>query len=574
MGRFVLLLCCFSMILGLRAQDCPDLIVPLQGATNVPVETTISWEEVTGVNGYIISLGTTPGGTEIVDEVQIGNDPNFTPPLGLPENTRVYVTITLFFFDQDNIVCSSQFFNTENVAVPPECTFLENPLNGAENVNVATSLFWKYAVKATGYRLTLGTAAGANDILDNEDVGNQLFYDPPADFPWETTIYVTISPYNENGIALDCLEEFFTTASLGEPPTCTSLITPENGAFNVPLSPLVAWHPVENADGYRLYVGRTPYINDILDGSTFTDTSTYVFNFEPNNTYYVRIVPFNQAGEAQSCPQESFSTILGCGPFYDPDTGELITYYPESTFPDFVGICEGQTPTTIVSPDVADGYRWYRKLPTGGNELISEMRSVEISETGIYLYEVYNLIVQGGYELECPYQKEFTVTESSKPTIDNIFKEQIGDFFSVTVMVSGLGDYEYALDDGPYTANNFFLNLPEGDYYLKVRDINGCGEVEQLIRLRYQLPGFPPYFSPNGDGINDLWHYRPPNINPLPLKVIYIYDRYGKLIASVGRVSEGWDGKLDGIDMPADGYWYKAILNDGREITGHFSLVR
>ena len=141
-------------------------------------------------------------------------------------------------------------------------------------------------------------------------------------------------------------------------------------------------------------------------------------------------------------------------------------------------------------------------------------------------------------------------------------------------MVSGLGDYEYALDDGPYTANNFFLNLPEGDYYLKVRDINGCGEVEQLIRLRYQLPGFPPYFSPNGDGINDLWHYRPPNINPLPLKVIYIYDRYGKLIASVGRVSEGWDGKLDGIDMPADGYWYKAILNDGREITGHFSLVR
>ena len=267
------------------AQDCPDLLNPLNGATNVPVETSISWEAVAGVNGYIISLGTTPGGVDIVEEVQIGNDPNFTPPLGLPEATQIYVTITLFLFDQDNIVCPSQSFTTENVTIPPNCTSLINPTNGETNVNTGVNLNWVYAPKATGYRLTLGTSPGAGDILDNFDVGNVLFYNPPLDFPPDTLIYVLISPYNENGIALNCPEESFTTASLGDPPGCTSLISPEDGAFNVPLSPLIEWYPAENADGYRLYIGKTPYINDILDGATFTETSTYVLNFEPNNTY-------------------------------------------------------------------------------------------------------------------------------------------------------------------------------------------------------------------------------------------------------------------------------------------------
>ena len=556
------------------AQDCPDLLNPLNGATNVPVETSISWEAVAGVNGYIISLGTTPGGVDIVEEVQIGNDPNFTPPLGLPEATQIYVTITLFLFDQDNIVCPSQSFTTENVTIPPNCTSLINPTNGETNVNTGVNLNWVYAPKATGYRLTLGTSPGAGDILDNFDVGNVLFYNPPLDFPPDTLIYVLISPYNENGIALNCPEESFTTASLGDPPGCTSLISPEDGAFNVPLSPLIEWYPAENADGYRLYIGKTPYINDILDGATFTETSTYVLNFEPNNTYFVRIVPFNEAGEAQGCPQESFSTILGCGPYFDPDTGELITHYPESSFPDSVGICENQIPTTVTSPDIADGYRWYHLLPTGTEDLISEESSVAISEEGTYRYEIYNIVTQNGYSIECSFTKEFIVTTSSAPVIEQVFIEKFGDLFTVTLEVSGNGNYEYSIDGENFSDNNFFLNLPQGDYTLTVRDKNGCGETFKDIRLRPTPPGFPPYFSPNGDGVNDYWQYIPPKINALPISVIYIYDRYGKYLARVGRVSKGWDGKFGNRDMPADGYWYKAVTIDGKEYTGHFTLVR
>lgn len=556
------------------AQDCPDLLVPMQGDTNVPVDTAISWEPVIGVNGYILSIGTTPGGIDIVDNVQVGNDPNFIPPLGLPENTTVYITITLFFFDLDEIVCPSQSFTTEDVTTAPGCSVLENPMNGETNVNIATSISWTYAPKATGYRLSLGTTSGGTDLLDNQDLGNVLTYNPPADLPPETTIYVNINPYNENGLAPSCEEQTFTTASLGKPPGCTQLISPSNGASNVILSPLIEWEPVPNALGYKVFIGKTPTINDILDGAVFTTTSTFVLNFEPNNTYFVRIIPFNAAGDAQGCEQESFSTILGCGPFIDPDTGVIISFFPNSEMPDSVGICEGQLPTSFTSPDNADGYRWYKLAPNGDEILISEQRSVSLSETGSYRYEVYNLITQEGFSLECPFIKDFEVTLSERPTILEIYKALIGQLFTITIEVDGIGDYEFSLDGENYTDDNFFLNLREGTYTVFVRDKNGCGITQEEISLGFPLDGFPPYFSPNADGINDTWQYRPPAFGALLIRRIFIYDRYGKLLATIGRVTEGWDGTFNGQPMPADGYWYRAETVAGEIYTGNFTLLR
>ena len=64
---------------SVQAQGCPNLISPVDGQTNVPVEASISWDPVVGVTGYIISLGTSPGGNDLVNEQQVGNDTFFAP---------------------------------------------------------------------------------------------------------------------------------------------------------------------------------------------------------------------------------------------------------------------------------------------------------------------------------------------------------------------------------------------------------------------------------------------------------------------------------------------------------------
>ena len=156
-------------------QDCPSPISPLDGDTNVGIDASISWQAVAGVSGYEIRLGTTDGGSEIA-EVTVGNATTYNPPLGLPADTIIYVTIVLRFFGQggssDDVICDSYSFRTESITTLPSCTQIVNPADGATDVSVFTNISWEYAFSATGYRITMGTTPGGFDILNGFDVGN------------------------------------------------------------------------------------------------------------------------------------------------------------------------------------------------------------------------------------------------------------------------------------------------------------------------------------------------------------------------------------------------------------------
>ena len=83
---------------------------------------------------------------------------------------------------------------------------------------------------------------------------------------------------------------------------------------------------------------------------------------------------------------------------------------------------------------------------------------------------------------------------------------------------------------------------------------------------------YPKYFTPNGDGYNDLWKIKfsenEPNL------IIKIFDRYGKLIKQLGSNSTGWDGTYLGQKAASSDYWFLVIRENGKEHRGHFSLIR
>jgi len=216
------------------------------------------------------------------------------------------------------------------------------------------------------------------------------------------------------------------------------------------------------------------------------------------------------------------------------------------------------------------------RLPQGGEVLIGEGPSVEIAEAGSYRYEAFNRIAQNGFEIECASSSLFEAIVSSSPEIVGITRDPLETTFNVTARVQGGGDYLYALNniEGPYQEQNQFTDLPPGDYMLYVRDRNGCGTDQYSFKLAFPPPGFPAYFSPNNDGINDYWQYKPPNTNALDLVRIEVFDRYGKILDSFSPFGPGWDGQYEGMLMPAEGYWYKATASDGRVYRGNFSLVR
>ena len=71
----------------------------------------------------------------------------------------------------------------------------------------------------------------------------------------------------------------------------------------------------------------------------------------------------------------------------------------------------------------------------------------------------------------------------------------LADVNSVTVNVTGPGDYEYSLDDSNnfWQDSNFFDNVPAGIHEVFVNDKNGCGFVSKEIIV----VGIPKYFTPN-----------------------------------------------------------------------------
>ena len=576
--RFIFVLAIILLTQSMRAQDCPVLSLPTNGSTDVQITSSISWNNVTGVTAYIVSLGTTPGGTDIVNRLNVGSSTTYTPPLGLPENTQVYVTITLFLLGNlPEITCPSETFRTAAVTVPPACTTFRSPLDGATNVNVGTNINWNYAPFATGYTISIGTTPNGTEILPITDIFNNLSYNPPADFPPNTTIYVRVTPYNNINPTPTCAEISFTTADLAPLPACISLITPANGAINVPLTPFIEWNAVPGATGYFLSIGSSPFEKDILDNATFLTNSTFVIDFEANRTFFVTIVPFNATGEAIGCTQETFSTILGCGPFFDSVTGELTFLNPEINIPDEIGICLNTDPTSYTTTDIAEGYRWYKIVSNTLETLVSSTAIVDLTEPGLYRYEAYNTVSQDGNTIECPTSKIFNVVSSEAATFNQIRISETALGLTLEAEVTGIGSYEYAIDDinGPYQDSNTFRGVTPGNHTVYVRDKNGCGITEETIEQDLTLEGFPKFFTPNGDGINDFWQFIPLlDSGEINVGMIFIFNRFGALMAQIDPTSSGWNGLFDGRPAPASDYWFKTTSNENKGINGNFSLKR
>lgn len=180
----------------------------------------------------------------------------------------------------------------------------------------------------------------------------------------------------------------------------------------------------------------------------------------------------------------------------------------------------------------------------------------------------YTITVSQG-PLLCENSKTITVYESESPVISQIkIRDWTVNQNTVTVNTTTTGDYEYSLDGTAYQDSPVFYGLQSGVYTVYVKDKNGCGfDTKDIILLMY-----PKFFTPNGDGINDYWAIQHARYEP-NMKVS-IFDRYGKLITSFSGNNTGWNGTLNGNNLPATDYWFVVERQDGRQHKGHFSLLR
>jgi gliding motility-associated-like protein len=265
-----------------------------------------------------------------------------------------------------------------------------------------------------------------------------------------------------------------------------------------------------------------------------------------------------------------FARIEDANACEDVDLINLVVYpAPTLDFMDEVIWCTDGPPHSIDAPDGFDIYRWYQEE---GNDhiFIANDQNMQVTSTGNYILEVGNIYPTPNGPMECTNTARFKILPSNKALVKDILVSDISENNMVEIQVSGDGDYEYSLDGISYQDSPLFENVEPGLLTGHVRDKNGCGLSKKMI----SVIGYPKFFTPNGDGINDSWQIIGINEQFQPESIILIYDRYGKLLAQVSPKTQGWNGMYNNSHLPASDYWFAVTLQDGRVFKGHFTLKR
>ncbi len=85
----------------------------------------------------------------------------------------------------------------------------------------------------------------------------------------------------------------------------------------------------------------------------------------------------------------------------------------------------------------------------------------------------------------------------------------------------------------------------------------------------------PTAFTPNGDGLNDIFNVFGQFIIAFEMK---IFNRWGEMMYATDDLDQGWDGMYKGTIMPEGTYVFRAKITDqaGRTFdrSGPFVLLR
>lgn len=177
-------------------------------------------------------------------------------------------------------------------------------------------------------------------------------------------------------------------------------------------------------------------------------------------------------------------------------------------------------------------------------------------------------------KISCSETAQITLkTLPSSPALGNLTTPIVNEFMggknSIELITPSTNTtFEFSIDGINYQTSPLFSNISKGNYIAYIRNRASC----EYATYPFTILDYPTFFTPNGDGSNDLW--KVDGLDKYPLAVVSIFDRYGKLLKQMESNSAGWNGTFNSYPLPATDYWFRLVLNNNQVINGHFALKR
>lgn len=354
----------------------------------------------------------------------------------------------------------------------------------------------------------------------------------------------TIFVYAQNGGRIFCSDEESFTITISETPVLPSFSNVVKcGTYTLPT--------LDNSNYNVNYYLST-------NGVDLINASDYTFDAAGTYTLYVYATAF---GNTNCSDEKSFTLTIH--PLLDLPIDDAVMCIDPITN----DVIQPAFMNTNLNPSLFT-VNWYFN-----NSLVHTGPFYNATQIGIYTIETIKLTPDSGSN--CNYNSTTVlVSQSSYAVAEAIVSTDFDDTASITInILNGYGDYEFMLDDGNFQTSNVFTNVSSGEHTIYVKDVFGnCNDIS----LTATVLKYPKFFTPNGDGFNDTWNiWDLRNQNNV---LISIFDRYGKFIKQISSSGNGWNGKLQGIDLPATDYWFVVNYfnknNEAREFRAHFAMKR
>jgi large repetitive protein len=192
------------------------------------------------------------------------------------------------------------------------------------------------------------------------------------------------------------------------------------------------------------------------------------------------------------------------------------------------------------------------------------------------------------FQTKPTYGCDFKGSSSVKLVVQKIDKAFAGNdtiaVKGVPHLLTGSGGLNYTWSSpsginisNPFSQKAFVTLNDDAQFYLKVTDAIGCEGRDTIFVKVYNGPTYyvPNSFTPNGDGVNDIFRAIPVGIANTYFR---IFNRNGQLMFETTQYLKGWDGTFNGKPQPIGTYVWIVSGTDKNykkvEMKGTVNLIR
>jgi len=209
-------------------------------------------------------------------------------------------------------------------------------------------------------------------------------------------------------------------------------------------------------------------------------------------------------------------------------------------------VCEG-VPVTLSTLGDTLTYQWTLPNGTKFNGQKYSIPSVAASDSGSYILLTTNTLL-------CTSRDIVQLSVHPAPQI-KLAPSRTVCAEGMNEITPGNGFTSYLWQDG--STYPTYVTLGEGTYWVKVTDSYGCSASDTVTLVICPAALYiPSAFSPNSDGLNDVFRARYSNIDVLKNYKMLIYNRWGQLLFEANDINLGWDGNFKGTPCPSGVYTY------------------